>query len=163
VSHEVVCYGVGISIVFFFFRYAVSAMPKSIAWAGVIAGMIIALADNLMPGIKLSVPSIGLLVIGAVCIGGAIHLAWAQSSPVQNPPIAGGGGIPPGIGNDNTIVNAPVPPKMGSGNTIVGPTDSRGNMIINQGGTAIGAGACADGTSVAIGAGAGAGACAKPK
>jgi hypothetical protein len=46
---------------------------------------------------------------------------------------------------------------MGNGNTIIGPTDSRGNTIINRGGTAIGNGATADPTSIAIGAGAHAG------
>jgi len=70
---------------------------------------------------------------------------------------------PSAMGSNNTIVNAPVPSNMGNGNTIVGPTDSRGNTIINQGGTAIGNGACADGTSIAIGAGANAGACTNRK
>ncbi len=62
------------------------------------------------------------------------------------------------IGNDNTVVNAPIPPSMGDGNTIVGATDSNGNAIYNKGGTAIGRGAKADSTSIAIGAGANAGA-----
>jgi hypothetical protein len=84
VSHEVVAYGVGISVVFFFFRYAVDTMPKSIAWAGVIAGLIIAVADQIMPGIKLTLPSIGLFLIGALFIGAAVHLAFAQSN--HSPP-----------------------------------------------------------------------------
>jgi len=66
------------------------------------------------------------------------------------------------LGDNNTVVNAPVPLGMGSGNTIVGPTDSRGT-IFDKGGTAIGAGACADPSSVAIGAGANAGACVQHK
>jgi hypothetical protein len=69
----------------------------------------------------------------------------------------------PGIGSNNTIVNVPTPPNMGSGNTIIGPTDNRGNTIINQGGTAIGSGSCADSTSIAIGAGARAGCPSQPQ
>lgn len=75
----------------------------------------------------------------------------AQNPPPISSPTA------PTMGNDNTIYSAPIPRSMGSGNTVVGPTDSRGNAIINQGGTAIGSGACADSTSVAIGANANAG------
>jgi hypothetical protein len=68
---------------------------------------------------------------------------------------------PPQIGDKNTLLNTPVPSGMGSGNTIVGPKLPGGNTTYDRGGTAIGAGACADSTSVAIGAGANAGACAK--
>jgi hypothetical protein len=61
-------------------------------------------------------------------------------------------------GSDNTLVgdvgNRSI---KGNGNTIVGATDSRGNTILNQGGTAIGHGAMADSTSIAIGANAHAG------
>jgi hypothetical protein len=63
----------------------------------------------------------------------------------------------PSIGNNNTVVNSPIPPSMGNGNTFVGPTDSHANAIYNQGGTAIGNGACASPTGVAIGAYAGGG------
>lgn len=66
------------------------------------------------------------------------------------------------VGDNNTVINAPVPENMGSGNTIVGATDANGNTIFNKGGTAIGNGACADSTSIAIGANAGAGNCATP-
>ena len=38
--------------------------------------------------------------------------------------------------------------------TLLGHTDSRGNTIINHGGTAIGSGSCSDATGIAIGAGA---------
>jgi len=62
-------------------------------------------------------------------------------------------------GNDNTIYSpaAPVPSVSGNGNTIVGPTDSRGNSVITQPGTAIGRGAKAGPNGIAIGAGAGGG------
>jgi len=73
-----------------------------------------------------------------------------QIAEAQNPPA-------PSMGSNNTIINVPPPTSMGSGNTIIGPTDSHGNTIINQGGTAIGSDACADSTGIAIGAGAKAG------
>jgi hypothetical protein len=58
----------------------------------------------------------------------------------------------PRIGNENTYVGAGPAPSMGDGNTIYTLTDPNGNVLINKGGTAIGAGAQADNTSVAIGA-----------
>jgi hypothetical protein len=65
------------------------------------------------------------------------------------------------IGNDNTLVGVKPPLSLGSGNTIIGPTDVKGNTILNKGGTAIGKDACADSTGVAVGAGAQAGNCTK--
>jgi hypothetical protein len=79
------------------------------------------------------------------------HTANAKVAPAAPQPAPGQ------IGNNNTSVNVPNPPAMGNGNTIIGPTDSNGNTIYNRGGTAIGAGATADPTSIAIGAGAHAG------
>jgi hypothetical protein len=63
----------------------------------------------------------------------------------------------PVVGNDNTLLNVPNARVIGNGNTIIGQIDSRGNAIINTGGTAIGNGATADSTSIATGAGARAG------
>jgi len=65
------------------------------------------------------------------------------------------------IGDDNTVVNAPVPSNLGNGNTIVGATDASGNSIYNRVGTAIGRGAKAT-DGVAIGAGANGGAATTP-
>lgn len=58
----------------------------------------------------------------------------------------------PRIGNDNTYVGPEPAPSMGDGNTIYTLADANGNVILNKGGTAIGAGARADSTSIAIGA-----------
>jgi hypothetical protein len=61
-------------------------------------------------------------------------------------------------GSNNTVVgNVPARTINGNENTIVGATDDHGNTILNRGGTAIGAGAHADPTSIAIGANAAAG------
>jgi hypothetical protein len=55
-------------------------------------------------------------------------------------------------GSDNTAVgNVGDRSIAGDGNTIVGPTDSHGNVILNQGGTAIGNGAVAGPSRIAIG------------
>jgi hypothetical protein len=62
------------------------------------------------------------------------------------------------LGKDATAVGRiPVGSKLGDGSTYVGATDSKGNTILNLGGTAIGNGAQADPTSMAIGAHANAG------
>lgn len=77
------------------------------------------------------------------------------SSKSRRPPKRGGGG------SDNTFVGRVDPGvaarlARGSRNTIAGPTDDRRNTMF-VGGTAIGAGATADQSSVAIGSGAHAG------
>ncbi len=61
---------------------------------------------------------------------------------------------PPMIGSDNTYVGEGPVPAMGDGNTIYTLADANGSVLLNRGGTAIGAGARADSTSVAVGAGA---------
>jgi len=62
------------------------------------------------------------------------------------------------IGDDNTFVgDGPFPSTAGSRNTIVRPMDGSSDVIMNQGGLAIGSGASADSTSIAIGSGASAG------
>ncbi len=61
-------------------------------------------------------------------------------------------------GSDNTLVgNVGNRTIVGDRNTIVGATDANGNTVLDRGGTAIGAGAVANPSSVAIGAHAGAG------
>lgn len=76
------------------------------------------------------------------------------STPALHPPQPASGVH----GSDNTLVgNVGNRSVIGDGNTVVGATDSQGNTILNQGGTAIGRGATADPTSIAIGAGAHAG------
>src|SRR5262249_54388883 len=78
-AHEIVVYGIAISIIFAFVRYAVPAMPKSIAWAGVAAGIALLLADMLAPQMKLSIPVIVLFLTGVLLIGAAVHLSLRPS------------------------------------------------------------------------------------
>jgi len=81
-------YGAAISIIFAFLRWAVPAMPKSIAWSGVIAGVITLLTAWLMPQMNITLPAIALFLLGAICIGGAVHLAMKPRS-ADRQPVAG--------------------------------------------------------------------------
>jgi hypothetical protein len=61
--------------------------------------------------------------------------------------------------SDNTFIGTPSEAlQRGSRNTFINTADANGNVLLNRGGTAIGAGSRADSTSVAIGANAGGGA-----
>jgi hypothetical protein len=68
-------FGVGIAVLFAFLRWALPAMPKAIAWSGVIAGAIIVSVAWTMPQMNITLPVIALFVFGAICVGGAVHLA----------------------------------------------------------------------------------------
>ena len=125
---------------------------------------------------KAGIGLIAIGVLGGVAWIGHYGMADAQSPPgIQQYNQSAPNVIAPGNGNqfnfapsqptephDNTFVGA-VPPGLaqGSNNTVVMPTDGSTSVIMNRGGTAIGAGACADSTSIAIGSGANAGACAR--
>lgn len=82
-TRDIVVYGVAISIIFGFVRWAVPAMPKSIAWCGVAAGVIVLLVDLLVPEMKPSIPAILLFLAGALLIGLSIHVSL-QSSRLAN-------------------------------------------------------------------------------
>ena len=118
-NHEIVGYGVGISVVFFFLRYAVVAMPKSIAWAGVIAGLILALADTVMPTIKLTAPSIVCFVCGVLLIGASIYFGLGQSAPAQAP------SSPPSSPRADPTIPPPGKPQSGITHPHVTITDSQ--------------------------------------
>jgi hypothetical protein len=112
--------------------------------------------------------TIGALTGGFLFAAIPAAIAWIKAQPTEaaekdSPPAPDDkkDSLKSKMGNDNTIVGAPIPNQMGDGNTIVGPTDGNGNTLFNKGGTAIGKGACADSTSVAIGSGALAGKCEK--
>lgn len=64
--------GIGISVISLFLRYAIGIMPKTVAWAGLFAGAWIVVADQF--GMKLGLGAIVLYVVGAICIGWALHL-----------------------------------------------------------------------------------------
>jgi hypothetical protein len=73
-------FGIGITAVTFFFRYAVSVMPKSIAWAGVAAGIIL-MAIGLFPSFyRPPLSAIALFVCGMLLIGAAVHITLSNAS-----------------------------------------------------------------------------------
>ena len=74
--------GFGVSVAFFFVRYAVPAMPKIVAWAGVLAGIVVMLAEMLEPAMKPPLGSVVLFVIAALCLGGAAHLYVHRSGAI---------------------------------------------------------------------------------
>jgi hypothetical protein len=68
----------------------------------------------------------------------------------------------PGVGDDSVLIGKSPPGGVGNRSVVINVGDSNGNVLLNQGGTAIGAGARADHTSIAIGAGALAGRTSRP-
>jgi len=58
-------YGVAISIIFAFLRWAVPAMPRAIAWSGVIAGVVILATAWLAPQMNISLSVIALFLLAA--------------------------------------------------------------------------------------------------
>lgn len=79
-SHDI-GYGAAVSIIFAFLRWAVPAMPRQIAWSGVIAGIVILLVGWLMPQMNITLPVIALFLLGTIFIGGAVHLAMKPKTP----------------------------------------------------------------------------------
>lgn len=110
--------GLGVSVAFFFVRYAMPAMPKIVAWAGVLAGIVVMLAEMLDPVMKPPLGSVVLFVIAALCLGGAAHLYIHRSGAIQpaNPGTAQGG---------NQMGNV-------SGNTGIVTQDQKGDNSISK-------------------------------
>jgi hypothetical protein len=75
--------GVAMAVIFAFLRWAIPAMPRPIAWSGVIAGLAVLVAAVAPIYMNLSLPVIALFLIGAICIGGAVHLALTPKVPVS--------------------------------------------------------------------------------
>jgi len=79
-GHEIpAAVGLGISIIFAFLRWAYPTVPRPVAWSGVIAGALIILLGLAMPHLNLTPASIGLFLIGCLCVGGAAYLAVVRS------------------------------------------------------------------------------------
>jgi hypothetical protein len=94
-------YGVGIAVLFAFLRWALPALPKPIAWSGVIAGAIIVLVAWTMPQMNITLPAIVLFLVGAACLGGAVHLALKPKNSALSA-TSGSAGSVMGNVHDNT-------------------------------------------------------------
>jgi hypothetical protein len=70
--------GLGVSVVFFFLRYAVNAVPKFIAWAGVVAGLLIVLAQFLPLEARPPMSVVILFLIGFMALATGGYL-WIQN------------------------------------------------------------------------------------
>jgi hypothetical protein len=82
----------GVTLLLPFLQYALPIMPKSVAWAGVAAGILVMLVEFLAPDMKPSLPVVLLFLIGTLCFGWAGHLYFQQpSSPrvAEKPTMAG--------------------------------------------------------------------------
>jgi hypothetical protein len=84
-GHEIAASGVAISVIFAFIRWAMPVMPKPIAWSGVGAGIVVLLADWMSPQMNITLPAIGLFLVGALCIGIAVNMS-IRPKPTQNEP-----------------------------------------------------------------------------
>lgn len=75
--------GLATAIIFPCLQWAIPAIPRSIAWSGVIAGLTILGAALAPMHLNLSLTAIALFLIGAICIGGAVYLALKAKVPAQ--------------------------------------------------------------------------------
>jgi hypothetical protein len=86
-SHEIAASGAAISVISTFIRRAMPIVPKPIAWSGAGAGVLVLVADGLIPQMNITLPAIGLFLVGALCIGGAINLTF-KPKPAPSDPVA---------------------------------------------------------------------------
>jgi hypothetical protein len=82
-SQEVAASGVAISVISTFIRWALPVVPKPIAWGGVGAGIVVLLAVWALPQMNITLPAVGLFLIGVLCIGGAVNMSL-RPNPTQN-------------------------------------------------------------------------------
>ncbi|HEX4556554.1 MAG TPA: hypothetical protein VH249_21370 [Xanthobacteraceae bacterium] len=68
----------GVALLLPFLQYALPVMPKSVAWTGVAAGILVMLIEFLAPEMKPSLPVVFLFLIGVLCLGWAGHLYFRQ-------------------------------------------------------------------------------------
>jgi peptidoglycan/LPS O-acetylase OafA/YrhL len=99
--------GSGLSILFGFLRWRIPKMTNHTAEGGILAGVLLILADFLVPDMKPNIFAAGLLVIGLLCVGAAFDV-WlnqkklGQSAAEPAAPIAPNtmGGV---VGNTGII------------------------------------------------------------
>ncbi|MBI5110449.1 MAG: hypothetical protein HZA68_00570 [Rhodovulum sp.] len=78
--------GLGLALILRFIQWAVPAMPKSVGWSGIIAGIIVVLAEFLEPSMKPPLSSVILFLIAAICLGGSFHFYVQRSAKAQTMP-----------------------------------------------------------------------------
>jgi hypothetical protein len=78
--------GFGLSLASYFGRYAVTELPKRVAWAGVAAGVFVMSVPLWGDDMKPPAGSLLFAVAGFVCFGIAAHLYWTQEIVRQSGP-----------------------------------------------------------------------------
>jgi hypothetical protein len=84
-SHEIATSGVAISVISTFVRWAFPVVPKPVAWSGVIAGFVVLVADGLLPQMNITLPAIGLFLVGVLCIAGAVNMSLHPKPTEEGP------------------------------------------------------------------------------
>lgn len=145
--------GLGLTALVPFIQWIKPIMPKVVAWFGAGASVFTAAAGLLPHDMRPSLPSIILLFVAALCVGGSIHLwGWSRKKsnelPTLLPSAQGGkGGSGEIFGNNGTIIGG-MGGRVGAGGVGHGG-DGGGGTIHGDNGTIIGGeGGSVDGTNI---------------
>jgi hypothetical protein len=71
----------GVTVILPFMQWAVPSMPRVITYAGVIGGISVMLSEFLGPEMRPPLSAVLLLLVGVLCIGGAVHLYMQRALP----------------------------------------------------------------------------------
>lgn len=144
--------GLGLTALVPFVQWIKPIMPKTVAWFGAGASVLIAVAGLLPPEMRPSLPSIVLLFVAALCVGGSIHLwRWPKEKKLEVIRVSqargGKGGSGEIFGNNGTIIGGKGGRVGFSGEGRGG--DGGGGVIHGDGGTIIGGeGGSVDGINI---------------
>jgi hypothetical protein len=78
--------GLGVAVLLPFLQYASPTLPRSVAWAGVIAGCLVMAAEFFPPEWKPPLLAVILFLVGAGCFGAAVHFYLGRSAAVKEHP-----------------------------------------------------------------------------
>jgi hypothetical protein len=146
--------GLGVSIFFAFLRYRLPVVPKPLATAGIVIGLLVMAAGFLPEPYKPPIAVLLLLLLGLGSLGAAGYLYWQHvakkppTSDVNAPQGQGGrGGSGEIFGDSGTVIGGKGgdvgPGALGRGG------DGGGGVIHGHGGTIIGGqGGSVDGTNI---------------
>src|SRR5437868_9987622 len=75
--------GLSVSVLSFFLRYAVKDMPKSMAWSGVLVGVVLMAVGLAESSIKPPLSVVLLTIVGIICFGLATHFYLNRDSRIH--------------------------------------------------------------------------------
>jgi hypothetical protein len=79
-GQEIAASGVAITVISTFIRWALPVVPKPIAWSGVGTGIAVLLAVWTLPQMNITLPAVGLFLVGVLCIAGAVNMSLRPKS-----------------------------------------------------------------------------------